>query len=143
MILYSEGGTGKSKVIQTVMETFGQKGVKYMLVQFAYTGLAALLIDGKMTYTLVSLSMTSDDNLSDESKAKLQKQWQSRHYLIIDEYSMLAKSFLATLSHNISIGKQGSSLEKPGLLFGGVNVILCGDLHQFPPVAKSSMESLY
>jgi hypothetical protein len=143
MILYGEGGTGKSKVIQTVTETFAQKGVKYMLVKSAYTGVAASLIDGKTTHTLASLSMTSDGNLSDESKAKLQKQWQSRRYLIIDEYSMLAKSFLATLSRNISIGKQGSSSEKPGLSFGGVNVILCGDLHQFPPVAKSSAESLY
>ena len=115
MILYGEGGTGKSKVIETVMEIFAQKGVKYMLIKSTYTGIAALLIDGKMTHTLASLSMTSDGNLSNESKAKLQKQWQSRCYLIIDEYSMLTKSFLATLSCNISTSKQGSSSEKPGL----------------------------
>ena len=78
-----------------------------MLVKSTYTGVAALLIDRKMTHTLASLSMASDGNLSDESKAKLQKQWQSRHYLIIDKYSMLTKAFLATLSCNISIGTQG------------------------------------
>ena len=143
MILYGEGGTGKSKVIQTVTETFAQKGVKYMLVKSAYTSVAASLIDGKTTHTIASLSMSSDGNLSGESKAKLQKQWQSRCYLIIDEYSMIAKTFLATLSRNISVGKQGSSSEKPGYSFGGVNVILCGDLHQFPPVAKESQDCLY
>lgn len=143
MILYGEGGTGKSKVIQTVTETFAQKGVKYMLVKSAYTGVAASLIDGKTTHTIASLSMSSDGNLSDESKAKLQKNWYSRCYLIIDEYSMIAKTFLATLSRNISIGKQGSPSEKPGYSFGGVNVILCSDLHQFPPVATEYQNSLY
>ena len=143
MILYGEGGTGKSKVIQTVMETFAQKGVKYMLVKSAYTGVTASLIDGKTTHTIASLSMSSDGNLSDESKAKLQKNWYSRCYLIIDEYSMIAKTFLTTLSRNISIGKQGSPSEKPSYSFGGVNVILCGDLHQFPPVATEYQNSLY
>lgn len=114
-----------------------------MLVKSAYTGVVASLIDGKTTHTIASLSMSSDSNLSDESKAKLQKNWYSRCYLIIDEYSMIAKTFLATLSHNISIGKQGSPSEKPSYSFGGVNVILCGDLHQFPPVAAEYQNSLY
>ena len=114
-----------------------------MLVKLAYTGVAVSLIDGKTTHTIASLSMSSDGNLSDESKAKLQKHWYSRRYLIIDEYSMIAKTFLTTLSHNISIGKQGSPSEKPGYSFGGVNVILCSDLHQFPPVATESQNSLY
>ena len=56
---------------------------------------------------------------------------------------MIAKTFLTTLSCSISIGEQGSSSEKPSYLFGGVNVILCGDLHQFPPVTKESQDSLY
>lgn len=109
MIFYGEGETGNSKVIQTVTETFAQKGVKYMLVKSAYTGVAASLIDGKTTHTIAFLSMSSDGNLNDESKANLQKQWQPWRYLIIDEYSMIAKTFLATLSRNISVGKQGSS----------------------------------
>jgi Cdc6-like AAA superfamily ATPase len=36
MILYGEGGTGKSKVIQTVTEAFAQKGVKYILAKAVY-----------------------------------------------------------------------------------------------------------
>ena len=114
-----------------------------MLVKSAYTGIAASLIDRKTTHTITSLSMSSDGNLSEESKAKLQKQWELRRYLIIDEYSMITKTFLATLSHNISISKQGSPSEKPSYSFGGINVILCGDLHQFPLVAKESQDCLY
>ncbi|KZP27492.1 hypothetical protein FIBSPDRAFT_683605, partial [Athelia psychrophila] len=55
MILYGEGGTGKSKVIQTVTEAFARRGVKYMLVKSAYTGVAAYLIDGKTTHTIAGL----------------------------------------------------------------------------------------
>jgi len=38
---------------------------------------------------------------------------------------------------------EGSSGFRPGHSFGGVNVILCGDLHQFPPVACGKREALY
>jgi hypothetical protein len=56
---------------------------------------------------------------------------------------MIAKSFLALLPKNIGVGKQGSTTECSGHSFGGVNVILCSDLHQFPPVAQPPAESLY
>ena len=114
-----------------------------MLIKSAYTGVAASLINGKTTHTLASLSMGRDGALSDESKAKLQQMWQHKQYLIIDEYLMIGKTHLAHLSHNISIGKEGSNLQHPGYSFGGVNVILCGDLYQFPPVAQPLSESLY
>ncbi|THU78169.1 hypothetical protein K435DRAFT_567553, partial [Dendrothele bispora CBS 962.96] len=50
MILYGEGGTGKSKVIQTVTEVFKARGVSDWLIKSAYTGVAASLIDGKTTH---------------------------------------------------------------------------------------------
>ncbi|KIL70016.1 hypothetical protein M378DRAFT_60844, partial [Amanita muscaria Koide BX008] len=50
MIIYGEGGTGKSKVIQTVTAAFAAKGVSFMLVKSAFTGVAASLIDGKTTH---------------------------------------------------------------------------------------------
>ncbi|KIL70017.1 hypothetical protein M378DRAFT_58263, partial [Amanita muscaria Koide BX008] len=57
--------------------------------------------------------------LSDEAKSKLQQQWKHRQYLIIDEYSMISKSFLALLSRNISIAKEGSQSYRPDHSFGG------------------------
>ncbi|KAL1664745.1 hypothetical protein GGF50DRAFT_23737, partial [Schizophyllum commune] len=47
MIVYGEGGTGKSRVIQTVTDYFKQKGRSCLLLKGAYTGIAASLIDGK------------------------------------------------------------------------------------------------
>jgi hypothetical protein len=56
---------------------------------------------------------------------------------------MLSKSFLANLAKNISIGKQTSDANEDSLSFGGLNVILCRDLHQFPPVAKGNQDHLF
>jgi len=143
MVLYGEGGTGKSRVIQTITEAFAARGVSHMLMKAAYTGVAASLVDGKTTHVIGSLSLGSKDDVSDAAKKKLQDFWRSVRYLIIDEYSMLSKSFLATLSRNISIGMEGSRGFQRGMSFGGLNVILCGDLHQFPPVACGKREPLY
>jgi hypothetical protein len=143
MVLYGEGGTGKSRVIQTITESFTAYGAAHMLVKAAYTGVAASLVNGKTTHVIASLSLRSRDSVTDAAKKKLQDFWRNVRYLVIDEYSMLSKTFLATLSRNIAIGKEGSSGFQPGQSFGGLNVILCGDLHQFPPVACGKREALY
>ncbi|KAF9780858.1 hypothetical protein BJ322DRAFT_978412, partial [Thelephora terrestris] len=59
MILYGEGGTGKSRVIQTITESFAARGVSHMLVKAAYTGVAASLVNGKTTHVIASLSLGS------------------------------------------------------------------------------------
>ena len=143
MVLYGEGGTGKSRVIQTVTEVFGARESKHILVKAAYTGVAASLVDGKTTHVIAGLSLHSKGAVKDETKKKLQEFWQEVRYLIIDEFSMLSKSFLATLSRNISIGLEDSPHARQSHSFGGLNVILCGDLHQFPPVACAKLEALY
>ncbi len=144
MVLYGEGGTGKSKVIQTITEEFNQRDVKQMLVKAAYTGVAASLIDGKTTHNIGGLSVKQRGNsVSDETKTKLQQFWKYKRYLIIDEVSMISKSFLIDMEQNISIGMQGADGFQADYSFGGLNVILCGDFHQFPPVAKGPAEYLF
>ena len=142
MIVHGEGGTGKSRVIQTVTELFSRRGSKFILLKAAYTGVAASLIDGKTTHVIGMIS-TSGRPMSDETKAKLQKFWKYFAYLIIDEISMISKSFLAVLSRHIGIGKQTAGQVASNRSFGGINVIFYGDFHQFPPVACASSEALY
>ncbi|THG94148.1 hypothetical protein EW026_g7265 [Hermanssonia centrifuga] len=145
MVLYGEGGTGKSKVIQLVTEAFEARGVGNMLVKAAYTGVAASLINGKTTHNIAAMptSKKLDTKLSDSAKSRLQVYWSQPTYLIIDEFSMISKSFLAILSRNITIGKSGSATFRAGHSFGGINVVLCGDLHQFPPVVAAREEFLF
>ncbi|KAI0728096.1 hypothetical protein C8Q72DRAFT_780541, partial [Fomitopsis betulina] len=50
MIMVGEGGTGKSRVIQTVTQYFKVRQAEDLLQKAAYTGIAASLIDGKTTH---------------------------------------------------------------------------------------------
>jgi hypothetical protein len=113
-----------------------------MLKKAAYTGIAASLINGKTTHNIAQMSICPGTKMSDESKKTLQEYWCSCLYLIVDEYSMLSKTFLAQFSRNVSIAVTNTE-QYGGLSFGGINDILCGDLHQFPPVATSLKEVLF
>ena len=143
MIIYGEGGTGKSVVIQTVTQAFAACGRPYLLLKASYTGIAASLIDGKTCHTLAQISISHRGVIGPEAKKKLHDMWQHARYLIIDEYSMLSRPFLATLSKNITLATLLSGFGMPDCSFGGINVILCGDLHQFPPVAVKNGDPLF
>lgn len=145
MIVHGEGGTGKSKVLQTVTEAFKQRGCQSCLLKAAYTGVAASLIDGKTTHTIASLSLNArspdaDVTISEETKLKLERIWESYDYLALDEMGMIAKDFFALISRCTSIGKKNSGARQS---FRGINVILFGDFHQFPPVARPIRDALY
>jgi hypothetical protein len=127
-----------------VTEAFKQRGCGQLLLKSAYTGVAASLIEGKTTHVISGISMASgrldtEKAVTEETKKKLQTFWEGYEFLAIDEMSMTAKDFLAVLSRNISIGKQSNG----NVSFGGLNVILLGDFHQFPPVARSKQDALY
>ncbi|CCO35593.1 DNA repair and recombination protein pif1,mitochondrial [Rhizoctonia solani AG-1 IB] len=138
------GGTGKSRVIQTITNEFKRRGCEEKLLKSAYTGIAASLIDGKTTHHIASISVgDSKKVLSVDAKKKLGILWKEVDYLVVDECSMLSKPFLAQLSRNIATAKMEFNQAVGHLPFGGVNIILCGDLHQFPPVAGASKCALY
>ena len=144
MILYGESGTGKLRVIQTITGAFAARSVSHMVVKAVYTGVATSLVSGETTQVFASLSLRSKavSGLTDASK-KLQNFWREVQYLIVDEYLVLSKTFLATLSYNISIGMEGTKGFQTTHPFSGLNIILCGDLHQFLPVVCSKREALY
>ena len=108
--------------------------------------MAASNIDGQTLHSVAKLSIgnrTKQGTMSDVSKAKLQDHWRPFRYLMIDEFSMVAKRFLANFSRNVAIAKAGQDAGLIDKSFGGVNVILSGDIHQFPPVATSKADCLY
>jgi len=142
MIMYGAGGTGKSRVIQTVTKMFRERGVSLLLIKAAYTGIAASLIKGKMTHYIGQISFQEMEKTSKETRKKLEEIWKHATYLIIDGYSTISKVFLARLSRSISKGVHGPDTDI-NHSFGGISVILCGDLHQFPPVAMKIEDALF
>ncbi|KIL54765.1 hypothetical protein M378DRAFT_1051766 [Amanita muscaria Koide BX008] len=142
MQIIGEAGTGKSRVIQTITEAFETAGFESKLRKGAFTGIAACLIGGQTLHSLFGLNLQG--NLPSEDRVrKLAESWKSVRYLIIDEYSMISRELLARLSKILNIVFKHLMGEDFDLPFGGVNVILCGDFHQFPPVKGAKRCSLY
>jgi hypothetical protein len=63
--------------------------------------------------------------------------------LIIDEKSMVSRTFFARLSAYIVKGKALTGESDTNKPFRGVNVILSSNFHQFPPVAGSRNAPLF
>ena len=141
MIIPSEGGVGKSKTIQTITNNFVSRGAAHMLVKSAYTGIAASVIDGKMLHVIGMIPINGGKQSAVTMKS-LEDYWNNKHYLIIDEISMVSREFFAKLSNIIAHARADHAMlsDDP---FGGLNVILVGDFHQFPPVASKPSAPLY
>src|SRR5258708_1912030 len=142
MLLTGEGGTGKSKVIQMVTETFDDLGAHSQLLKGAYTGIAACTIGGTTLHSLCGVPVKGKQP-STTTLNKLILMWQNVRYLIIDEYSMISRSFLTRISSTLSLVMDRVRGYAEDLAFGGLNVIISGDFHQFPPVCSRKSAPLY
>jgi len=133
--LTGAGGTGKSYVIRSIVEALNRSGRDVYVT--AMTGCAALLL-GKRAKTLhswagIGLGKESADVLAGKVKKsfKAKKNWMSADTLIIDEVSMMTPALLDKLD---LIGRAVRKMKT--MPFGGLQVILVGDLFQLPPVNK-------
>lgn len=118
-----KAGTGKSTLLQGLKQSSSKK-----FVVAAPTGVAALNVGGQTLHSLFKLSIKfqepEDINVS-KSTAKLLSKIDM---LIIDEVSMLRADILDAI--NIILQKSKDNYEP----FGGVQVIMFGDLYQLPPI---------
>jgi ATP-dependent DNA helicase PIF1 len=128
------GGVGKSYVINHIKNLLYNRN----LFVTALTGCAAVLIKGM---TLHRWAGISPDNVSksieiilDSMNFKAVKRWRTTHVLIIDEVSMLSREFFETLD------LVGRTLRNSNRIFGGIQLVFCGDFYQLPPIINDSIE---
>lgn len=142
MIIPGEGGVGKSKTIQTITENFRDRGVADILVKAAYTGIAASIIDGKTLHVIAQIPV-NDCGQSQKASRKLAAFWNDKMYLIINKSSMMSRTFFARLLAYIAKGKSLAGKKDTNKPFRGVNVIIVGEFHQFPPIAGGKNAPLF
>jgi len=124
-------GTGKSYLIGEIFSAL--HSTKHMAVT-AMTGSAALLIRGTTLHRRLSLRLakgTASEIASNISKYRKYTAYYDileLDLLIIDECSMLNDILFDKVSNVLQILRRNS---KP---FGGIQVVLVGDLYQLPPV---------
>ena len=72
-----------------------------------------------------------DDSIAMASTRLRMQQWKNCQHLIIDEISMVDAEFFDKIE---AVARAVRKCQAP---FGGIQLIVCGDFLQLPPVAKS------
>jgi ATP-dependent DNA helicase PIF1 len=104
----------------------------------APTGIAAFNIVGKTLHSLLRLPVKSKKSeLSTATLQQLQMEFKRCRFLVIDEKSMIDLETLSLIDDRL----RAIFPDKSNMDFGGVNVLLCGDFFQLPPVAGRPLYS--
>lgn len=124
-------GTGKSLLIKCITAVLREKLGSNSFILSAPTGAAAVLIEGKTLHSVFHLSRHAKEfkPLTGQSARNLTNKLKDVYYIIIDEYSMVGATRMAMIDMRCKEATGNS--EEP---FGGLHVILLGDLKQLPPV---------
>lgn len=131
-----KAGTGKS----TLLEYFCDNTEKSPVV-VAPTGVAALNVKGETIHKFFGFDIKVSPQRVLEG---VYKPWQEPEKykplktLIIDEVSMVRADLFDSI--DVFLRKYGNDETKP---FGGVQIILFGDLYQLPPVVSSSEQEYF
>lgn len=125
-------GTGKSFVLKILQDVLDRLKLNSVVAFTAPTGVAACNIKGMTVHAWsgVGLAKESLEKLvAQVSRSReARKRWAEAEILVIDEISMLSAELFDIMS------KVGSRVRNDPRPFGGLQVILCGDFFQLPPV---------
>ena len=127
-----KAGTGKSTLIKHIRETS-----KKNLVVLAPTGVAAVNVDGQTIHSFCGLpfSFINKEAIHEHRDKNL---YRNLDLLIVDEISMVRADVFDGMDHFFRINRFDKTLP-----FGGLQVILVGDLYQLSPVVETSLRSAF
>lgn len=141
VFLTGEPGTGKTYVLTKYIDFLRKKNIALGIC--ASTGIAATHIDGVTIDSWSGLGIRDEIDDSDletlKHKFHLRKRLQKAKVLIIDEVSMISGNKLDLYDKILKNLRENSSP------FGGLQVILSGDLFQLPPVSadRNNIDFIY
>lgn len=124
-----KAGTGKSTVLKFFVEHTSKK-----VVTLAPTGVAANIVHGRTIHSFFSLGpffqdVTNHAIVNNGINAD-QKLIDELDTIIIDEASMLRADVMDMIDHKLRIAKKSHAP------YGGIQIVLFGDLFQLAPVIK-------
>ena len=133
-------GTGKSYMIAMISASLQQEaraaGKSDPVSRAAPTGIAAFNIQGRTLHSLLRLPVKKKFvPLSSTTLIALQEVFKSCKFLIIDEKSMVGLKTLHWIDQRLREIFPSPRDE----WFGGLNLLLCGDFWQLPPVAERGL----
>jgi len=125
-------GCGKSFILRILKEVLTKLGLGNTIQFCAPTGIAACNIGGLTIHSWAGVGLANKpiETLAAEvsrSRAVVNR-WVNTSILVIDEISMLSAEMFDMLS---VIGSRVRLNDEP---FGGIQLVLCGDFYQLPPI---------
>lgn len=124
VFISGKAGTGKSTFTKNELTK-----LKGNTVFLSPTGIAALNIGGQTIHSFFNLEY----GLQYRERLKKHRQpeiYKELDYLVIDEISMVRADLMDAIHYSLQINRDSA---EP---FGGVKLIMIGDLYQLPPVVK-------
>ena len=129
IFLTGAAGTGKTTLLESVKHEIDKKKIVV-----APTGIAALNIGGTTINSAFRIGFDTIPKINKSEDPAFRKLLKNLELLVIDEISMVRAPMLDAISQSLQIHRKSN---KP---FGGIDVIVCGDLFQLPPVVKQNEE---
>ena len=137
LIGHGGAGAGKSTVIhtvakwcQTILTKEGDDNECPYIIKTAFTGTAASNIDGQTLHSSFGFSYENKHySLSDKSRDEKRTIFKNLRLIIIDEVSMVKSDMIYQLDLKLQELK-----ERVGVPFGGVAIMMLGDMLQLRPV---------
>jgi ATP-dependent DNA helicase PIF1 len=140
VFLTGAAGSGKTHTLRAYIEYLRANDVEVAIT--ASTGIAATHLGGVTIHSWSGLGirdrLTEYDIDQMEEKKNLWKRYQNTKVLIIDEISMLHHFRFDMLDRLARAFKR-----KPDEPFGGMQIVLCGDFFQLPPVHRQGEQPAY
>ncbi len=132
LFITGKAGTGKSTFLKYIKLNILKHNAAYL----APTGVAAVNIQGQTIHSFFKFPPRFI-TLDEIKKSKDSKLYQMIDFIVIDECSMLKADIFEGINQSLQISRNNN------LPFGGVKVILFGDLYQLPPVVDRETAALY
>lgn len=137
VFLTGSAGTGKTFVLNSFIQSLGSKVVGVT----ASTGIAATHLNGMTIHSWAGIGIHNDLDEAGIKKLVRKKYLLQRirkaDVLVIDEISMLDAQRLDL------IDKVLKAIKDPFLPFGGLQIVVCGDFFQLPPVNNWNSDFAY
>ena len=139
IIVQGTAGTGKSTVIKQITQKLSQTLGPSSYQLLAPTGVAAHNVGGKTVHSVLRIPVDKSSflSLSGNAERSFQLDFQSCHFILIDEYSMIGCSMMNKIDKRLRQAKPNCS-NSP---FGNMFVYLFGDIMQLPPVLDRPLYS--
>jgi ATP-dependent DNA helicase PIF1 len=125
LFVTGRAGTGKSTLLRAIRDNMGDE-----VVVVAPTGLAAVNVGGQTIHSFFGLPprLIRPDDIKRSRNGRVMRKLT---HLVIDEVSMVRSDLMWGIDQSLRINRG-----RPREPFGGLQLMLFGDLHQLPPVVQ-------